>query len=87
MRKWVDGAYPSVNKIVTLLECLEVTPSIQTTKNIEECFLKMDEEVWARAGFYGDSDLDEDMLLSAPGQEVYTHIPDDLEDISGEDLL
>jgi hypothetical protein len=71
-----------------LLEHLEVTPSIQTAKNIEEHFLKIDEEVQACTGFYeGDSNLDEDMLRSALGQEVYTYIPDDLEDISGEDLL
>jgi hypothetical protein len=86
--KRVDGAYPSVNKTLTLLERLEVTPSIQTAKNIEEHFLKIDEEVRACAGFYkGDSNLDEDMSRSAPGQEVYTYIPDNLEDISGEDLL
>jgi hypothetical protein len=86
--KWVDGAYPSINKTLTLLECLEVTPSIQTTKNIEERFLKIAKEVWACAGFYeGDSDSDVDMSRSVPGREVYTHVPDDLEDISGEDLL
>jgi hypothetical protein len=45
--KRVDGAYPSVNKTLMLLERLEVTPSIQTTKNIEERFLKIDEEVRA----------------------------------------
>jgi hypothetical protein len=86
--KQVDGAYPSVNKTLSLLERLEVTPSIQTTKNIEEHFLKIDEEIWARAGFYeGNSDSDEDMSRSALGREVYTYIPDNLEDISGEDLL
>jgi hypothetical protein len=86
--QWVDGAYPSVNKTLMLLERLEVTPSIQTAKNIEECFLKIDKEMRARAGFYeGDSELDEDMLWSGPGWQVYTYIPDDLEDISGEDLL
>jgi hypothetical protein len=66
--QWVDGAYPSVNKTLMLLERLEVTPSIQTAKNIEECFLKIDKEMRARAGFYeGDSELDEDMLWSGPG--------------------
>jgi hypothetical protein len=66
--KRVDGAYPSINKTLTLLERLEVTPSIQTTKNIEERFLKIDKEVRAHAGFYeGDSNSDVDMSWSAPG--------------------
>ena len=57
------GIYPLVNKAISLLECMEVKPTIQTTKTLEQRFLKLDNEVRTRVGFYEDDySSDEDML-------------------------
>ena len=85
----VDGVYPSVNKTLSLLERMEVSPSIQTAKNIEERFLAIDKEVRARAGFTYDDDSDYsdvDMSRSFPERSIYRKTPDDLADLSGEEL-
>ena len=56
------GIYPSVNKAISLLERMEVKPTIQMTKTLEQCFLKLDNEVRTHAGFYEDDySSDEDM--------------------------
>ena len=56
------GIYPSVNKAILLLERMEVKPTIQTTKKLEQCFLKLDNEVRTHVGFYEDDySSDEDM--------------------------
>ena len=56
------GIYPLVNKAISLLECMEVKLTIQTTKKLEQCFLKLDNEVCTRMGFYEDDySSDEDM--------------------------
>ena len=56
------GIYPSVNKAISLFERMEVKPTIQMTKKLEQRFLKLDNEVRTRAGFYEDDySSDEDM--------------------------
>src|SRR6202453_3255008 len=75
---WVDGVYPSINKTLSLLERMEVSPSIQTAKNIEERFLAIDKEVRARAGFEYDDDTDYsdvDMLQSFLECSIYWNTP------------
>ena len=84
---WVDDVYPSVNKVLSLLECMEVTLTIQHTKKLEEHFLQLDEEVRAHAGFYEDDySSDEDMSQTVPGCEIFGYAPSDLADISGESM-
>ena len=84
---WVDGVYPSVNKALSLLECMKVTPTIQRTKKLEERFLQLDEEVHARVGFYEDDySSDEDMSQTVPGHEIFAFAPSDLADILGESM-
>ena len=56
------GIYPSVNKAISLLEHMEVKLTIQTTKKLEQHFLKLDNEVCTCVGFYEDDySSDEDM--------------------------
>ena len=83
------GVYPSVNKAILLLECMEVRPTIQTTKMHEEHFLKLDNEVRRHAGYCEDNhSSDEDMLQTVPGpsHEIFTATPSDLADLSGESI-
>ena len=83
------GVYPSVNKVILLLECMEVRPTIQTTKTLEERFLKLDNKVHCHAGYYeNDYSSDEDMLQTVPGpsHEIFTATPSDLADLSGESI-
>ena len=84
----VDGVYPSVNQALSLLERMEVDPTIQRTKTLEQRFLTLDREIRERAGFYEDEDYssDEDMSRTVPGREIYTSPPSDLADISGESI-
>ena len=79
------GIYPSVNKAISLLERMEVKPTIQTTKKLEQRFLKLDNEVRTRAGFYEDDySSDEDMSRTVPGplREIFAATPSDLADLS-----
>ena len=78
----VDGVYPSVNQALSLLECMDVNPTIQHTKMLEQRFNMLDEQVRARVGFYED----EDMLQTVPGREIFRYAPSDLADISGESI-
>ena len=64
---------------------MEVTPTIQRAKTLEQRFFEIDEQVRARR-FEEDSDSDIDMSRSVPGREVYTYVPDDLAEISGESI-
>ena len=67
----IDGVYPSINKVFLLLEHMEVTPTIQQTKKLEEHFPQLDQEVRSRVGFYEDDyPSDEDMLQTVPGREI-----------------
>ena len=79
---WVDGVYPSVNQALSLLERMDVNPTIQHTKTLEQRFNMLDEQVRARAGFYED----EDMSQTVPGREIFGFAPSDLADISGESI-
>ena len=85
---WVDGVYPSVNQALSLLERMDVNPTIQRTKTLEQRFNMLDEQVRARAGFYEDEDYleDEDMSQTVPGREIFGFVPSDLADISGESI-
>ena len=83
------GIYPSVNKAISLLECMEVKPTIQTTKKLEQRFLKLDNEVRTRAGFYEDdysSDEDMSQTVLGPLCEIFAATPSDLADLSGESI-
>ena len=81
------GVYPSVNKVISLLERMEVRPTIQTTKTLEEHFLKLDNEVCRRAGYCEDDySSDEDMSRTVWGllHEIFAATPSDLADLLGE---
>ena len=83
------GVYPSVNKVILLLECMEVRLTIQTTKMLEEHFLKLDNKVHHHAGYYEDDySSDEDMLQTVlgPSHEIFTATPSDLADLLGESI-
>ena len=84
----VDGVYPSVHKVLSLLECMEVTLTIQCTKKLEERFLWLDMQICECVGCYegGDYSSDEDMSLTVPGHEIFGFAPSDLVDISGESM-
>ena len=81
------GIYPLVNKAILLLEHMEVKPTIQMTKTLEQHFLKLDNEVRTCAGFYEDDySSDEDMSRTVPGPscKIFAATPSDLADLSGE---
>ena len=81
------GVYPSVNKVISLLECMKVRPTIQTTIMLEECFLKLDNEVCHCVGYYEDNySSDEDMLWTVlgPSCEIFAATPSGLADLLGE---
>ena len=83
------GVYPSVNKAISLLEHMEVRPTIQTAKTLEEHFFKLDNEVCCRAGYYEDDySSDEDMSQTVPGSscEIFAATTSDLADLSGESI-
>ena len=68
---------------------MEVKPTIQTTKKLEQRFLKLDNEVHTRARFYEDDySSDEDMSRTVPGpsHEIFAATPSDLADLSGESI-
>ena len=63
------GPYSSLNKALTLTECLEVKPTIQTVKTLEQCFVEFDGTVRTRPNYNLDeesnSDIDVDMSQPA----------------------
>ena len=84
----VDGVYSSVNQVLLLLEHMDVSPTIQHTKMLEQHFLTLDKQICECMGFYEDGDYssDEDMLWTVPGCEIFRFTPSDLSDISGESI-
>src|SRR6266404_5851323 len=66
------GAYPSLNKALTLTERLEVKPTIQTIKTLEQRFAKLDAQFMQKPlynigdKFDSDSLYDEDMSREPP---------------------
>ena len=83
------GIYPSVNKAISLLEHMEVKLTIQTTKKLEQHFLKLDNEVCTCVGFYEDdysSDEDMSQTVLGPSREIFAATPSDLADLSGESI-
>ena len=84
----VDGVYPSVNQALSLLECMDVNPTVQHTKMLEQCFNKLNKQVCTCAGFYEDEDYssDEDMSWTVLGREIFRYAPTDLTEISGESI-
>ena len=84
----VDRVYPSVNQALSLLECMDVSPTIQCTKMLEEHFHMLDKQIRARAGFYEDAEdsEDENMSQTVPGCEIFRYAPTDLAEISGESI-
>ena len=68
---------------------MEVKPTIQMTKTLEQHFLKLDNEVRTCAGFYEDDySSDEDMSRTVPGplRKILTATPSDLADLLGESV-
>ena len=63
------GIYPSLNNALSLAECLEVTPTIQTTKTLEQRFADFDCEVFSRSDWNLDEEYDSevDVDMSQPG--------------------
>ena len=84
----VDGVYSSVNQVLLLLEHMDVSPTIQCTKMLEQHFLTLDKQIRECMGFYEDGDYssDEVMLWTVPGCEIFRFTPSDLSDISGESI-
>ena len=84
----VDGVYPSVNQVLSLLERMDVNPTIQRTETLEQRFHALDKQIHTRAGFYEDEDyfLDEDMSQTVPGCEIFGYTPTNLAEISCESI-
>jgi transposase InsO family protein len=88
----VPGPYSSVNQALTLAERLEVTPTIQTVKTLEQRFADFDQQVTSKSTWNYDeeydSEMDIDMSRPAPSRDLPQTVSD-TENICGEsdDLL
>ena len=55
------GPYSSLNKALTLAERLEVKPTIQTVKTLEQRFVEFDDSVRTRPNYNLDEESDSDI--------------------------
>ena len=69
-----SGPYPSLNKARTLAERLEVTPTIQTVKPLEQHFLEFNVEVRTQSNYNHDKEYDSDVDIDM-SQSVTSHKP------------
>ena len=69
----VPGPYSSLNQALTLAECLDVTPTIQTTKTMEQRFTDFNCEVTSCPNWkiVGDSNSDIDMSQAVESHHDY----------------
>ena len=85
-----SGFYPSVNKALTLAECLQVKPTIQTVKTLEQRFVEFDNVVRSCSNYNYDEEYDSyidiDMSQSTSSHEPLQTVSD-LEDIPSESEL
>src|SRR6266404_1997637 len=77
------GTYPSLNKALTLTERLEVKPTIQTVKTLEQWFAKLDVQFMQNPlynigdEFDSDSLYDEDMSREPPNTKEEVSFSDE----------
>ena len=86
----VPGPYKSLNSALTLAERMNVTPTIQTAKTLEQRFVDFNNEVRGRSNWAMDEDYDSeiDVDMSRPGPSNAEPLEvSDSEDACGESTL
>src|SRR3984885_5518671 len=85
-----SGSYPSLNKALTLAERLEVKPTIQTVKTLEQRFAEFDDVVRSRSNYNYDEEYDSEMDIDM-SQSISSRKPaqteSDIGDIPSESEL
>ena len=56
-----SGSYPSLNKALTLAECLEVKPTIQTDKTLEQHLVEFDDVVRSHCNYNYNEEYNSEM--------------------------